>query len=150
MGRGSLATLSARFEAKVDRSGECHLWTAATTRGYGQINIEGRPVVAHRVAWYLEYGEWPPQWVLHRCDVRACVRIDHLFEGNAQANAADMVAKGRHANQLKTHCPRGHEFTEENTIIDTQSGARRCHICEKRRWTHQNEKRRQAWDTEGS
>lgn len=34
--------------------------------------------------------------VLHRCDVRACVRPDHLFLGTFADNVHDMVQKGRH------------------------------------------------------
>lgn len=33
--------------------------------------------------------------VLHHCDNPNCVRIDHLFAGDAKANAIDMRTKGR-------------------------------------------------------
>lgn len=36
--------------------------------------------------------------VLHRCDNPPCCRPSHLFTGTQRANVADMVAKGRHAN----------------------------------------------------
>lgn len=65
MGRASLATLAARFEAKVDRSGTCHLWTSPPrSNGYGQINVEGKSRPAHVVAWFLASGQWPPDCVL--------------------------------------------------------------------------------------
>lgn len=35
---------------------------------------------------------------------------------------------------MKTHCVRGHEFTPENTFIDTR-GKRCCVKCSKR-WSH--------------
>lgn len=38
-------------------------------------------------------------WVLHKCDVRHCVRPDHLFLGTAAENTTDMMRKGRWGSQ---------------------------------------------------
>jgi hypothetical protein len=38
--------------------------------------------------------------VLHRCDVRLCVRFSHLFLGTHQDNMSDMAAKGRGGKKL--------------------------------------------------
>lgn len=92
-----MASIRDRFEKKVDRSGACHLWTASVgTAGYGQIGIQGRPRGAHVVAWELERGPVPPGCcVCHRCDVKLCVRFDHLFLGTQAENLDDMAQKGR-------------------------------------------------------
>jgi hypothetical protein len=34
-----------------------------------------------------------------------------------------------HYNSLKTHCPRRHEYTEENTYIRPKAGRRHCKTC---------------------
>jgi len=48
------------------------------------------------MAWILTNGPIPDGlWVLHRCDVKLCVRPDHLFLGDPSANVVDMYAKGR-------------------------------------------------------
>jgi hypothetical protein len=58
----------------------------------------GKMVNVHRVSYGFAYGPIPPgKQVLHRCDVRACVRPDHLFLGTQKDNMADMIDKGRQA-----------------------------------------------------
>lgn len=101
--------LRARFEEKVDKLGptivpalgRCHIWTGMKNdRGYGMLRVggrDGRAEKAHRVAFFLANGRWPEPYALHRCDNRACVRIEHLFEGTQTDNMADMRAKGRAA-----------------------------------------------------
>lgn len=91
--------LADRFWPKVDKSGECWLWTGARDeRGYGRIGTGGKhgTALAHRVAWELTAGALSSGAVVcHRCDVPACVRPDHLFLGSQQENLADMRNKGR-------------------------------------------------------
>jgi hypothetical protein len=92
-------TAQQRFDEKwvLDPDSGCHLWTAAIQEhGYGKIKHAGRMARAHRVAWELAHGPIPREMrVLHKCDVRRCVLVDHLFLGTAAQNSADMVIKGR-------------------------------------------------------
>jgi hypothetical protein len=116
-------TLSQRFEAKVNRNGPtpthrpelgpCAIWTAKISEsGYGQIGMGSRRdgtkrvEQAHRVAFYLAHGRWPLPFACHHCDNRACVRHDHLFEGDSLANVRDMLTKGRGDH---TRGPRGEQ-----------------------------------------
>src|SRR5262245_56294238 len=86
-----------RFWSKVQKTETCWLWTGAKTRGYGAINIDHHAVLAHRVSYELHIGPIPDGlYVLHRCDVHACVRPDHLFLGTHLDNIQDMVLKKRH------------------------------------------------------
>ena len=73
-------TVEERFEEKVDKTGECWLWTAACNhKGYGKFKHEGKVVPAHRLAFEWVHGEIPEgMQVDHRCHQRNCVRPDHL------------------------------------------------------------------------
>lgn len=90
-------SLSERLWSRVDKSGECWLWTAnRNSHGYGTFRYKYAYLSAHRVSYELAYGTIPDDLcVLHRCDVRHCVNPDHLFLGTKGDNAADMKAKGR-------------------------------------------------------
>jgi len=84
--------------AKADDNG-CWLWQGRTMKGYGSISLSGRNMAAHRLSYEMAFGAIPDGlWVLHKCDIRACVRPDHLFLDTVADNAADMTAKGRSAN----------------------------------------------------
>lgn len=53
--------------------------------------------MAHRAAWMVTHGQLDDDVrVLHRCDVRNCVRPDHLFLGSQADNVLDAMSKGRH------------------------------------------------------
>ena len=88
-------------------------------------------MVAHRAAWISRHGPIPDGlFVMHGCDNRACVEVNHLTIGTPADNVLDMSEKGRISNgqAAKTHCPKGHAYDDENTYIDGD-GHRRCRIC---------------------
>jgi HNH endonuclease len=91
-----------RFWAKIDRSGDCWVWTAATgNQGYGQFVVNHRKIRAHRIAFELAYGPIPTGLlVLHRCDNPPCCNPDHLFLGTQADNVDDMVEKRRHGTHV--------------------------------------------------
>lgn len=100
-----MKSLEERFRSKIrkDNTSECILWTAAIDAyGYGAINGKGKMLKAHRVAWELAYGPIPEGLcVLHKCDVRNCVNVEHLFIGTDGDNVRDMLAKGRAVGNKK-------------------------------------------------
>jgi len=86
-----------RFDAQVDRSGECWVWTGTKNRlGYGAFRLDGHRLNASRAAWILAHGPLRRDvHVCHRCDNPPCVRLDHLFVGSAADNQRDARSKWR-------------------------------------------------------
>ena len=82
------------FWTRVDKSGECWLWTGAKFRqGYGMLSIGGQTRYAHRVAYEITVGPIPAGFVvMHSCDRKLCVRPSHLSLGTPQENARDAAA----------------------------------------------------------
>ena len=96
--------LSARFFAKTARSPSgCLEWIGARQgNGYGHMNIGGRTVLAHRIAFELAGRVIPDGLVVcHSCDNRSCVDVAHLFIGTVKDNAQDMMRKGRNRPPAK-------------------------------------------------
>jgi hypothetical protein len=75
----------------------CTIWLGPTNEhGYGTLPYRGRISYAHRVRWVERKGPIPKGLnVLHRCDVPACVNVEHLWLGTQADNNADREAKGR-------------------------------------------------------
>lgn len=127
------------FWASIDKAGPtparrpdlgpCWIWTAFIDRdGYGLFhNRKIGTKRAHRFAYEGSIGPIPEGLVLdHLCRNRACVRPTHLEPVTDKVNAErGMVA-------TRTHCIRGHEFTERNTYIKS-NGTRCCRACRNER-----------------
>ena len=96
-----MKALPQRFWPKVDRGtpDECWEWQAAVkSNGYGQIQVDGKPEYAHRVAVKLDDRDLPDDMqVNHHCDNRSCVNPKHLYIGTQQENRQDAVDRERTA-----------------------------------------------------
>lgn len=52
----------------------CWEWQKSKNSGYGQINVDGTPMLAHRLSWMIHKGPIPDGLlVCHRCDNPPCV-----------------------------------------------------------------------------
>lgn len=134
--RQMLPVLEERFWPKVDKTGECWIWTRAQSYdGYGRLHVringKHKWLLAHRLAYELVVGPVPAGLVIdHLCRVRACVNPAHMravtsrenwFEPKSQVCAA--------VNSRKTHCKRGHALSGGNLIERIVSRGTLLRVC---------------------
>ena len=152
-----------RFWAKVEKKPNgCWDWTASCFwDGYGMFRWEGHPSGrAHRYSYELHRGRIPDGKIIdHLCRNRKCVNPDHLevvtnreniMRGEGPEKIADF-------HRSKTHCPHGHEFTEENTYMAKEQKKcvrqRQCRTCTRlrmQRFRQQRTLQRMKRGVEGS
>lgn len=108
---------------------ECVLWWGHIHKlGYGYLTTKGKHWMAHRYSYTRYVGPIPEGLVIdHLCRRKACVNPRHLEAVTQQQNLHRSPLFGIH----KTHCPRGHEYTPENTYWGT--GWRSCLACRRTR-----------------
>lgn len=120
--------------------GGCLLFTGnLSNRGYGQISVDGTPTLAHRAMYELTVGPIPAGMNLDHtchnrdaacmggdgCVHRRCINVEHLEPVTGPENTRR--GKSWAINGSKTHCLRGHPFTDENTYV--WHGRRDCRAC---------------------
>jgi len=86
-----------RFWSKTKVEGSCILWVGATENGYGVFGYSGQKTArAHRWLYQRVLGRLPSSIdVMHSCDNRRCVALQHLSPGTRKMNMVDAVNKGR-------------------------------------------------------
>lgn len=115
-----------RFWSKVEKTPTCWIWKAYISKqmGYGRFHFNGRPDMAHRVAYTLVIGPIPADKVIdHVCRNRSCVRPNHMRLVTRGENV--LLGVGASAiNQAKQLCPNGHKYDGIK-----KNGNRFCRIC---------------------
>jgi hypothetical protein len=112
-----------KFWARVDKSGECWVWTGSKkTLGYGLVCYRGQLRTAHRVAYEIFVGPLRDGlFVCHSCDNPPCVNPAHLWQGTASDNTRDAMSKGRlviprFSRENDSVPPRTHAHTREHAV----------------------------------
>lgn len=136
--------LEERFWSKVDATGDCWEWTASRNGdGYGYIKIDGRNVPVTHIAWELLVGPIPPGLEPdHLCRNPPCVNVGNHIEWVTRYENGRRSQSLPARNARKTHCPRGHAYTEDNIYRLPGNPARYCKACHKIRTAEINRKRR--------
>lgn len=64
---------------------------------YSQILYDGKQWSAHRLLYFLKVDNnlTAQDYICHKCDTSLCIRLDHLYKGNAKTNYDDMVNRQR-------------------------------------------------------
>lgn len=106
----------------------CWLFQGALNEGYGSVGYQGRTRLLHKLVWEHFHGPVPDGLELdHLCRNRNCWNDSprHLETVTRSVN----IKRGDHWGRKKTHCPRGHEYSVENTRVE--QGRRHCRPCDR-------------------
>jgi len=103
----------------IDQKSGCWNWKGYTNYGYAHGSIFGKNGRIHRIFFEHYKEKVPPKKLLHHiCHNKRCINPEHLEA------VSDLEHQARHP---RTHCKRGHEFTEQNTRI--YDGKKHCRTC---------------------
>lgn len=119
---------------------ECWVWQGRPKNsGYGQMTVRDdgamRTILAHRASYETFVAAIPDGNQLdHLCRVRLCVNPAHLEPVTPRQNVHRSPIAPAAVNARKTHCPKGHEYTPENTSFNgPRKTWRLCRTCQSNR-----------------
>lgn len=125
-----------RFWSKVEKTDSCWNWKAYTDKdGYGTFWYKGTNVKAHRFSYEITNEKISNELVIdHLCKNTSCVNPSHLEIVTIKENTLRGISFSA-LNAKKTHCPKGHEYIENNTQLTNKGKSRKCRICSRKQWS---------------
>ncbi len=110
------------FQSKIEFGPEidsCWNWTGGKTNsGYGIMKCFGNMTTTHKLSYELYKGIIPDGLEIdHLCNNKSCCNPDHLETVSHREN---MIRMGKNKKPI-THCVHGHEYTKENTYINSKN-----------------------------
>lgn len=127
----------------IDPNTGCWRFTGSLNKGYGQINIEGKIIKAHKLAAiiFLDYDPNGDLQVNHKCKNRDCWNPEHLYIGTQLENVQDM--------RDPEHFNCGHLRTKDNSLLKIKANGyamyrcRECQLTSQRRTYYKNKRKRE-------
>jgi hypothetical protein len=132
-----------RVLRRIERVGDCLVFTGAKTKGYGTVAVwdgpagqrRQRTLQAHRIVYEAQVGPIPDDMTIdHLCFNRACVNVEHM----EVVTRGENTRRGIVRRPKPESCPQGHPYSETNTYIN--KGSRFCRECGRQRtlrWYHE-------------
>lgn len=115
----------------LDEATGCLIWQGARNQeGYGLMQVDKKLKYVHRLALEFKLGRpiAPGMVADHLCRRSLCCEGTHLEEVTKKENTLRGLSPSA-SNAVKTECPYGHPYNEENTAYN-KSG-RLCRTCRK-------------------
>ena len=109
----------------------CHLFLGCIKPdGHGAFWYNNKVQLVHRVTWQMYIGPIPNgMLVLHKCRNANCCNVEHLYLGNQFDNMRDSIKDKTHFMSNVIYCPQGHEYNDDNTYRNPNTGHRGCKEC---------------------
>lgn len=126
------ARLPVRFWERVREcpTSGCWIWEGPRCgKGYGRVSIDGVAGSTHRLTLSTISPITPGLDVDHLCRVPGCCNPAHL----EAVTRAENIRRGLTGKwqTAKTHCPQGHEYTDENTYRPVRKDERKAGTSER-------------------
>ncbi len=101
---------------------------------YPYFKIMNKNIFVHRYLLSLLFSIENLQ-VNHKCNNSRCINLKHLYVGTQQDNMKDRKEANHYLNHKNTtHCPKGHEYSPENTrVYKNRRFCRKCDVLRRKK-----------------